>query len=105
RDPVDDADIGGVDGKRSKILLCGFAEKVVADVGNHHHFGATQPRRHRLVGTLAAEPQIEFLAKDRFAGTWKPLAERSQIHIGAANHSNFGRLAHPSSSQKAKAKI
>ena len=42
----------------------------------------------RLIGALAPESEIEFLAEDGFAGLGKAVGESDQIDIGAAHHRN-----------------
>ena len=51
-----------------EILDGGRPEQVVAHARHHGNPRAAQPRRHRLVGALAAEPQVELASENGFAG-------------------------------------
>ena len=48
-----------VDALRLEVRDRRRPEQVVADARDHRHLGAAQPRRHRLVGALAAPAEVE----------------------------------------------
>ena len=93
RRTLDDAHVLGADAMRLEVLNRRRPEQVRADARDHVHLGAAEPRRHRLIGALSAPAEIEVRAEDRLSGVRKPIAERDQIDVGAADDGDARRLA------------
>ena len=83
-----------VNPERLKVPDRRFAEHIIADFRYHHDLGAAQARRHRLVGTLAAKPNVETPAKQRLAGAWEYIGKGRQVRVQAADNGDVGRAGH-----------
>jgi hypothetical protein len=57
--------VRSIDANLLKVLDGCRTKKVVTHSGDHEHFRTTETRGDTLVGTLAAESEIEFQPKDR----------------------------------------
>ena len=86
----------GVDAELLEILDGGRTKQIAADPRHHEDRGSAQPGRGRLVGALASESQIEFLAEDGFAGLGKAVGESGQVDIRAAHYRNSRNFSHGS---------
>ena len=92
--PSDDLHVARVDAEGLEIADRGFAEQIVADFGDHEHLGTAQARGDGLIGTLAAEAEIETLSEDRLSGTRKRVCESDQVGIGTADDGYSGCPGH-----------
>ena len=89
-----DLHLRGLDALRLEVADRRRAEEIVADAGDHRHLGAAEPRRHRLVGALAAPAEVEALAEDGLARLGEAVGEGGQVDVGAADHCNPGSFGH-----------
>src|ERR1043166_5648596 len=88
--------MGRVNAQCFEILNRGWTEEVAAHPRHHENIGAAKLGRHRLIGALAPESEIEFLAEDSFAGLGKSVRESGQVNIRAAHHRNSRNFRHHS---------
>src|SRR5581483_4992381 len=58
------------------------------------HVRAAPARRHRLVGALAAEAEIQRAAEHRLARLRKSIRERGEIDVAAADDDDAGGPTH-----------
>ena len=97
----DAPDMARVDPVALEILERALAEAIVAEIGDHHHFGAKLGCGDRLIGALAAETRLEVPGEDRLAPDGHALDRGRQIHVRRADDSDARALApHCSSSSK-----
>src|ERR1700690_2208913 len=87
----------GIDSLLAEILDRRRTEQVAPNPRHHEYFRAAETRRHGLVRSLAAKAEIEFLPENRFPRLGKPVVERGQINIRAANYRDARPLCHSES--------
>ena len=88
----DATDMARVDPITLEILERALAQAIVAEIGDHHHFGAKLGRGDRLIGALAAETRLEVPGEDRLAPDRHALDGGRQIHVRRADHSDARTL-------------
>ena len=87
-------DVCGVDPQLLEILDGGRAEQIAPNARHHEDRGSAQFGRGRLIGALASESQVKFLAEDGFAGLGKTVGESGEINIRAAHYRNSRNFGH-----------
>ncbi len=88
------ANVAGVNSLGLKIFDRGRAEEVAAYFGNHSNRSAAEASGYGLVRAFAAKAEVEFFAKDSFAGTREDVVERGEVNVGAADNGDEGLFGH-----------
>ena len=89
----DASEVAPVDPERREVGHRHVAEHVVAERVDHRDLGAQQAGHHRLVGALAAEPELEVTTLDRLAGRRRPRV-RDEIDHRAADDRDSRLVCH-----------
>ena len=88
--------MGCVDSQLLEIFNRGRTEEVAAYPRHHEYSRSAKLGRYCLIGALAPEAEIEFLAEDSFAGLGETVGKSDQVNIRAAHHRNSRNFRHDS---------
>jgi hypothetical protein len=88
--------MGGIDAHLLEIFNRGRPKEVAAYPRHHENICSAKLGCNGLIGALASESEIEFLAEDSFAGLGKAIRKSDQVNIRAAYHRNSRSFRHDS---------